>query len=266
MTDAPRTWHYGLVARWWAEFNTARPEELAYYRGAIERFGQPALDLACGTGRVMLPLMAEGLDVDGIDISEDMLSHARTRGAAQGLRPTLLRQAMHELDAPRRYRTVYICDSFGIGGSRENDREALRRIHRALEPGGALLISHDLPYADERPWSYWLPGGRTTLPEPWPHEGGRKASPDGTELDLRTRLEDLDPMEQRMTLGMQARQWRADEVLAMEEMRIDIALYFRQELVAMVSGAGFDPVEVEGYYTGEPATANAASVVVVAHA
>ena len=27
----PQTWHYGLVARWWAEFNTADAEELAFY-------------------------------------------------------------------------------------------------------------------------------------------------------------------------------------------------------------------------------------------
>jgi hypothetical protein len=26
MTDRPQTWHYGLVARWWAEFNTDGPE------------------------------------------------------------------------------------------------------------------------------------------------------------------------------------------------------------------------------------------------
>ena len=45
MDERPKTWHYGLIARWWAEFNTASPGELAYYRSAIETYGQPALDL-----------------------------------------------------------------------------------------------------------------------------------------------------------------------------------------------------------------------------
>ena len=50
------TWHYGLIARYWDEFNIAAVEEVAYYRRAIERFGHPALDLGCGTGRLLIPL------------------------------------------------------------------------------------------------------------------------------------------------------------------------------------------------------------------
>ena len=49
------TWHYGLVARWWAEVNRPDEAELAYLRTAIHRFGEPALDLGCGAGRLLLP-------------------------------------------------------------------------------------------------------------------------------------------------------------------------------------------------------------------
>ena len=41
------------MARWWAEFKEPEPAELAFYRDAIERFGEPALDLACGAGRLL---------------------------------------------------------------------------------------------------------------------------------------------------------------------------------------------------------------------
>ena len=58
-----QTWHYGVVARWWAEFNTAGPE-IAYFRQFIEGDGQPALDAACGTGRLLLPYIRDGFDVD----------------------------------------------------------------------------------------------------------------------------------------------------------------------------------------------------------
>jgi SAM-dependent methyltransferase len=108
MEDQPQTWHYGLVAHWWAEFNRASPEELAFYQAIIEQDGQPALDLACGTGRLLLPLLQVGLDVDGCDLSPDMLAQCRQQGARDGLTPTLYQQTMHALELPRPYRTIYI--------------------------------------------------------------------------------------------------------------------------------------------------------------
>jgi hypothetical protein len=59
----PETWHYGVVAKWWAEFNTSGPE-IEYFQGYVEA-GQPALDVACGTGRLLIPYLQAGLDVDG---------------------------------------------------------------------------------------------------------------------------------------------------------------------------------------------------------
>ena len=52
----------------WAEFLTETPE-LDFFQGAIGRFGQPVLDVACGTGRLLLPLLRLGIDIDGCDIS-----------------------------------------------------------------------------------------------------------------------------------------------------------------------------------------------------
>ena len=85
MTDTPQTWHYGLIARWWAEFNEPDPVELAFYQGFVERDGQPALDLGCGTGRLLLPLLQAGLDVDGCDLSADMLAQCSELAARAGL-------------------------------------------------------------------------------------------------------------------------------------------------------------------------------------
>ena len=64
-----------------------------------------------------------------------MLALCQHQAARDGLAPRLYQQAMHELDLPRAYRTIYICDSFGIGGDRRQDAEALRRCHRHLAPG-----------------------------------------------------------------------------------------------------------------------------------
>jgi ubiquinone/menaquinone biosynthesis C-methylase UbiE len=93
-----------------AEFHIEGPE-IAYYQKLIERYGQPALDAGCGTGRLLLPYLRAGLDVDGSDISPDMLALCREKAEREGLSPGLYVQAMHELGLPRTYRTIFVCGS-----------------------------------------------------------------------------------------------------------------------------------------------------------
>lgn len=257
-----KTWHHGLVARWWSN-READPDELAYFGGAVRKFGEPALDLGCGSGRILLPLLAQGLDVDGVDLSEDMLAWCRERASTQGLEPRLWAQGMRELNLPRHYRTIFICDSFGIGGSRSDDREALHRIFNHLEPGGALVIHTEFPYDDEEAWPLWLPHRRDGLPGDWPEAGSRQILPDGEELEQRGRLVELDPRAQRVVFGISARLWRDGAILAEEEREMAISLYFEQELRRMFEEAGFDDVEVEAGYSGNPATADDTEIVFV---
>jgi SAM-dependent methyltransferase len=261
MTEGrPQTWHYGLVARWWAEVNPTEPEELAYYAAAIRRFGEPALDLGCGVGRLLVPLLADGLDVDGLDISPDMLDLARRAARAAGIDPggRFVEQAFHELDLPRRYRTIYCCDSFGIGATREQDAEALRRVHDQLEPGGAFVMSHEpatpgAAAADDRP-----------LPRPWPEAAARAMLFDGDELELLTRLAARDSELGRETLDMRARLWHRGRLLAEEDGRIQLMQYTIDDVREMLHGAGFVNIEVQDRYDGAPATPGAETVVFVA--
>jgi SAM-dependent methyltransferase len=133
------------VAQYWAEFNLEGPE-IASYQGLIERYGQPALDVACGTGRLLLPYLRAGLDVDGCDISPDMLALCQQEAEREGFAPRLYAQAMHELDLPRTYRTIYVCGSFGIEGTRQQDALALQGFYQQLAPGGVLLLEKHMPF------------------------------------------------------------------------------------------------------------------------
>jgi SAM-dependent methyltransferase len=251
MQVVAETWHYGLVARWWAEFNTDGPE-IEYFRRFVA-VGQPALDLACGTGRLLLPWLRTGLDVDGCDISADMLALCRERVEREGLATNLYTQAMHELDLPRRYRTIVVCGGFGLGGRREQHAEGLRRIHEHLEPGGTFVLDNEVPYADGNPWSYWPKAARTELPRPWGDPGERRRASDGAEYALLARLVELDPLLQQTTYEMRAWMWRDGELVAEEEHRLDMTLYFTNEVVLMLERAGFRDVELHaGYDEREP--------------
>jgi SAM-dependent methyltransferase len=261
----PQTCHHGIVATWWAEFNDDfRPQEIPYFRRYVERDGQPALDVACGTGRLLLPYVRAGLDVDGCDVSADMIEQCRAKAAREGLSPSLSVQAMHELELPRKYRTVFVCGAFGLGSTREQDVEALRRLHDLLEPGGTLLIDIEVPYADAKRWRYWTTAGRRDLPEERPAPRERRLASDGAEYTLRGRAVDLDALEQRITLEMHAERWRNGELDAAEDRRLTINLYFRNELLLLLERAGFADVRIEGDHNDLPPTADDEFLVFVA--
>jgi SAM-dependent methyltransferase len=120
------TWHYGVTAHYWAEFSTDGPE-IDYFRSYVEA-GQPALDLACGTGRLLLPYLRDGLDVDGTDVSADMLALCREAAEREGLSPNLYAQPKHELELPRRYRTIFMCGALGVGSTRARHGGAAARL------------------------------------------------------------------------------------------------------------------------------------------
>jgi SAM-dependent methyltransferase len=258
----PQTWHYGVVARWWAEFNLDGPE-IAYFRQFVER-GQPALDVACGAGRLLLPYLRAGFDVDGCDISPDMLAACREAAVLEGLSPNLYEQAMHELDLPRRYRTVFVCGALGLGSTRERDVEALRRLFDHLEPGGTLVVDNEAPYADATLWPYWLKDKRAELPHPRREPSERRRGSDGAEYALQARILDFDPLTQQLTREMRAFLWRDGELVAEEEYLLTSTFYFTNEIVLMLERAGFVDVEVRGQYNDAPPTPDDEFLVFVA--
>ena len=260
-----QTWHHGLVAKWWSEFSEDGPE-IAYFRKFVER-GQPALDVACGTGRLLIPFVADGLDVDGCDVSADMIALCRENAEQRGLSPTLFVQAMHELEPPRRYRTIFVCGGFGLGSTRRQDEEALRRFYEYLEPGGTLVLDNENPYSDDYPWKYWQKQERSVIPREWKpleSEDKRRGS-DGAEYALQSRVIDLDPLEQRGTYEMRAAMWRDGELVAEELHTLHINYYFKNETLLLLEDAGFEQIVVHGDHREEPPTADSDFLVFLAH-
>lgn len=69
--DAQR---YDLISE---ALSGAGPAE--FYRRVAMRYGSPALELACGSGRLSIPIARGGIEIVGIDISPEMLALAERK-------------------------------------------------------------------------------------------------------------------------------------------------------------------------------------------
>ena len=136
----------GLVAEAWDLLRgdtSAWPDRL-FYRTIIERGRGPALDVGCGTGRLLLDYLAAGFDVDGVDNSPEMLGLCRAKATAAGIDVDgrLFEQEMDKLALKRRYATVFVPSStFQLLTDAIAAREAMARFYAHLRPNGVLVMS-----------------------------------------------------------------------------------------------------------------------------
>ena len=262
MSEIGQTWHYGLVARHWAENNTTGPE-ITYYLQQIQQYGQPALDAGCGTGRLLIPFLRAGLDVDGCDVSADMLAYCQQSAQREGLTPRLYHQALQQLNLPRAYQTIVACGVFGVGVSRAQDFDALQRLYQHLLPGGVLLLDVVLPYSDSNLWPLWLRAAQSQLPEPWAESIGTPPE-DGRDYELHYRRIAVNSLEQQTTGEMRTLLFKDGQLVADDTYRLISNYYFPNEVRLLLEKAGFTIEAEKGDWTDEDVTADHTTIVFIA--
>lgn len=147
MTDAgdiPNHEYYGLVAEAWDVLrgDTSKWPDRPFFLEVIRRYGEPALDVGCGTGRLLIDYLAQGVDIDGVDNSPEMLAICREKAGAAGLSPNLFHQYIEDLNLPRTYRTILIPSStIQLITDPEKAVQALRRIRACLHDEGVVAAS-----------------------------------------------------------------------------------------------------------------------------
>jgi SAM-dependent methyltransferase len=106
----------------------------------------PVLEIACGTGRVTLPCLQAGVDVDGLDLSPAMLATLRGKAAALGFSPTLYQADMSDFHLPRRYALIMITfNAFIHNVTQESQVRCLQLCREHLASGGMLAFDTYFP-------------------------------------------------------------------------------------------------------------------------
>jgi ubiquinone/menaquinone biosynthesis C-methylase UbiE len=150
----PSNYDYrGLVASTWDVWrdNTANWSDRNYYLQIIKEFGQPVLDIGCGTGRLIVDFLQHGIDIDGIDSSPEMLEICRDKCAKLGFSVNLYCQTVQALSLPRRYRTILVPSSVLQLLPPDTAQIAVRKCFGLLEPGGALTGSFSFGWREGDP-------------------------------------------------------------------------------------------------------------------
>jgi SAM-dependent methyltransferase len=200
-----------------------------FYLAEARRARGPVLELACGTGRLTLPLARDGHDVTGLDASPRMLAAAAAKAQAAGLSPRLTLGDMRGFDLRRRFGLVVIaCNSLAHLTETEEALACLRAARRHLLPGGTLAFDVVMP-------------GPALLAA----EGGWRRLDHGPNPASAIEAEEkasYDPVTQLRTARWRIRPPGQGPVEAAFALR----LFFPRELPALLRLAGFEPVALHG--------------------
>ena len=120
-----------------------------FYFEILRREGlhpRTAVDLACGTGSVTVLLASRGLQVTGVDLSEEMLTVAQQKAQELEDPPMFVCQDLAQLRLPRGV-DLAVCalDSLDYITDPAACQAAIRRVYRALNPGGIFIFDVNTP-------------------------------------------------------------------------------------------------------------------------
>ena len=142
---------YDLIAPFYDTEHAHFDEDVNLYINFAEMCGGPLLELACGSGRLLVPLACEGYKLTGVDSSRSMLNLAQHALEQAGVADqcTLVQENMRTMHLGQHFRLAFIAlGSFGHICTRQEQRQALAVIRDHLTVGSRFIL--DISNADVR--------------------------------------------------------------------------------------------------------------------
>jgi SAM-dependent methyltransferase len=134
-------WFESFIEGLWLPADEGREQEAQIIRRLLGlRKGQGVLDAPCGRGAVAIHLARWGLHVTGVDRNARFIRQARRKFRSESLPGEFRVLDLRNLDYEGQFHAAYNWrGSFGYFSDAE-DADVVRRLARALRPGGKLLV------------------------------------------------------------------------------------------------------------------------------
>lgn len=208
-------------AFWEAEDDAS---EVGLMKNFLQTHPGRALEIGCGSGRLMCPLLLEGFELEGLELSADMIALGTTRSARMNLHPRVHTGDMSQWNPQVPYQAL-LAPAFTLQLAAD-PAAALRHWHGWLDKGGGLYLTVFMPYAEllgDLPENQWYPDHQVRLPD------GREGF-----LETRHRLE----MENRI-IHREHRYSISGPMPARHESRQSIRWIEHKEMQSFLKDAGF---------------------------
>lgn len=214
--------------------------------------GGPLLDLACGTGRMAIPMALHGYQVTGVDVVPEMVEWGRQKAARQGASIDWVVADGRAFHLQQQFSFMFmLAHAFQFFLTRADLEALLARVREHLTPDGCFLFETRNP-------------SPRNLYEPHHPEPQTYTTPEGRQLVV-TDDQQYDPVTQIQHFTSQYRWLHPDDHHVEREKTIRVALryVFPQEIEALLHYNGLRIRACYGSWQQEPLTATSREMIYV---
>lgn len=207
--------------------------DVEYYYERLKGITGKVLEPAVGNGRILIPLLEKGIDVEGFDYSDDMLELCMKNCETRGVHPFVSKQDMSGFLLEQQYQAVIVpCGSFLLLHNREQSVSALQCFYDHLEKGGKLIFD---TFLQDR----FTPG----------YVSKRVMYNDkGDTITLESTLVEVDYIQQVKVTHHKYEKWRAGKLVDSELEIFPLRWYGVEEMVLLLEKVGFQDITISADY------------------
>jgi len=228
----------------WFDDHQGSYEDQAFYSQFIAKSDGKILEVGSGTGRLLLPYLKEGIDIEGLEPSEQMIAVCKEKAAHSSLEPVIHKQYMQRLNVPQDYSLIFIpmC-TYQFLVQRVDAVEALRRFYLHLQSGGKIIISLYVPkgvFGSINEQGQWYVRRTTTRP----HDQAHVVLLESTQRNY---------FEQIETKWIKYEVYKESNLEQSHMRTMHLRWYHQFEFIMMLEKIGFTNVQIFGDYTNQDA-------------
>ncbi len=225
----------------------------AYIKFAKE-FGDPILELGCGTGRLLIPIAKNGFKITGIDSSGEMLAICRSKLEQEEKetqnRATLVKADMRDFNLGEKFKLIFTaCNTIFHLLEAEDLRKALRCVHKHLAEDGVFIIDISAPNIP-----FMVETNNKEFVSEYTHpETGRK---------IINRFKAVyDFLNQIETDEIVLEEYENGKITRQATAKVTLTYFFPRELRTILQSCGFEVFKEYGSLNGEPLTSKSQNIV-----
>lgn len=116
-------------------------DDVDFYKECVDEYGGPVLELACGTGRVTIPIAEDGVDTVGLDISHHRLELAREKASKKDVDVDFVEDDMRDFEFDKKFGTIILpANSMQALTELEDHEKLFSSVRKHLKDDGRFIF------------------------------------------------------------------------------------------------------------------------------